>query len=71
MRYEDKITLPPSFNYDGNKHLMFGVPLEILMGSEGENGLPRVVRDCVTYLRAEGIIEFILASYVKNKFQVC
>ncbi|RIA87896.1 Rho GTPase activation protein [Glomus cerebriforme] len=55
LRYEDKITLPSSINYDENKHLMFGVPLEVLMGAEGENGLPRVVRDCVTYLRAEGM----------------
>lgn len=55
LKYEDKITLPPSPDYDENKHLMFGVPLEVLMGSEGENGLPRVVRDCVIYLRAEGL----------------
>ncbi|CAG8545146.1 12996_t:CDS:2 [Funneliformis caledonium] len=54
-KYEVKITLPPSPNYDENKNLMFGVPLEVLMGSEGENGLPRVVRDCVSYLRAEGL----------------
>ncbi|CAI2184668.1 12792_t:CDS:2 [Funneliformis geosporum] len=54
-KYEVKITLPPSLNYDENKRLMFGVPLEVLMGSEGENGLPRVVRDCVTYLRTEGL----------------
>jgi hypothetical protein len=68
LRYEDKITLPPSPNYDENKHLMFGVPLEVLMGEEGENGLPRVVRDCVTYLRAEGKFK---VHYVKIfKFSV-
>ncbi|CAB4431151.1 RhoGAP-domain-containing protein [Rhizophagus irregularis] len=55
LKYEDKITLPSSVNYKENKRLMFGVPLEVLMGTEGENGLPRVVRDCVTYLRAEGL----------------
>jgi hypothetical protein len=60
LKYEDKITLPSSVNYNENKHLMFGVPLEVLMGSEGENGLPRVVRDCVTYLRAEGKLKIII-----------
>ena len=34
---------------------MFGVPLEDLMGYDGEkDGLPRVVRDCIHYLRETG-----------------
>lgn len=36
---------------------MFGVALEDLMGVEGEkDGLPRVVRDCVQYLRESGML---------------
>ncbi|CAG8452106.1 8016_t:CDS:2 [Ambispora leptoticha] len=54
LKFEEKITLQPTA-YDENGSLMFGVPIEVLMGSEGEKGLPRVVKDCVTYLRAEGL----------------
>ncbi|CAG8445009.1 10293_t:CDS:10 [Diversispora eburnea] len=50
-----EITLPQSSIDDENGPLMFNIPIEQLMGSEGENGLPRVVKDCVTFLRAEGL----------------
>ncbi|CAG8661628.1 9231_t:CDS:2, partial [Scutellospora calospora] len=53
LKFEDRIKLPT--NYDEEGHLMFGVHVEKLMGTEGENGLPRVVRDCVAYLRSEGL----------------
>lgn len=34
---------------------MFGLPLEELMGFDGEKGgLPRVLRDCILYLRETG-----------------
>lgn len=34
---------------------LFGVPLEELMGYDGEKGaVPRVVKDCVQYLRETG-----------------
>lgn len=40
---------------------MFGVTLEDLMGFEGEkDGLPRVVRDCIQYLRETGALSKIL-----------
>ena len=38
------------------KSQMFGVPLDAIMGYEGEkDGLPRVVRDCIQYLRETGM----------------
>ncbi|CAG8492172.1 1376_t:CDS:2 [Paraglomus occultum] len=55
IRYEDKIALPSSQSYDEHGHLMFGVPIEVLMGSAGEKGIPRVVKECVAYLRANGL----------------
>ncbi|KAF0447231.1 Rho GTPase activation protein [Gigaspora margarita] len=55
LKFEDRIKLPNSRNYDEDGHLMFGVPIEQLMGTEGENGLPRVVKDCVTFIRSEGL----------------
>ncbi|KAG6805071.1 hypothetical protein H0H93_005674, partial [Arthromyces matolae] len=37
---------------------IFGVPLEELMGYDGEKGgLPRVVKDSVQYLRENGLLE--------------
>lgn len=34
---------------------LFGVPLEELMGYDGEKGgVPRVVKDCIQYLRETG-----------------
>lgn len=34
---------------------LFGVPLDELMGFDGEKGgLPRVVRDCIQFLRESG-----------------
>ncbi|CAG8437320.1 3438_t:CDS:2 [Ambispora gerdemannii] len=53
LKFEEKITLQPTTYENGS--LMFGVPIEVLMGSEGEKGLPRVIKDCVNYLRAEGL----------------
>ncbi|KAG8968694.1 hypothetical protein FRC03_006441 [Tulasnella sp. 419] len=51
LKYEREITLPVQQHTS-----VFGVPLEILMGQFGENGgLPRVVRDCVEYLRECGM----------------
>lgn len=36
---------------------LFGVPLEELMGFDGEKGgLPRVVKDCILFLRDTGKI---------------
>jgi Rho GTPase-activating protein 1 len=50
LKHESGITLPvkPLASH-------FGVLLEELMGAYGEKGdVPRVVRDCVTYLRQYG-----------------
>ncbi|KAI9344825.1 divergent CRAL/TRIO domain-containing protein [Zopfochytrium polystomum] len=33
----------------------FGTSIEALMGSKGEKGLPRVVKDCTRYIRANGL----------------
>ena len=52
MKHEVQIRLPTP-----TRSLMFGVPLEELMGYDGEkDGLPRVVRDCVQYLREAGAL---------------
>lgn len=51
LKHERTITLPNATP----SSLTFGVPLEQLMGPDGESSpLPRVVRDCVEYLRSDG-----------------
>lgn len=53
LKYERKITLPVP-----NRSSIFGVPLEDLMGFYGEkNGIPRVVRDSILFLRERGLAE--------------
>nr|VWO96825.1 Uncharacterized protein [Ganoderma boninense] len=50
LKHERQINLPALTRSD-----LFGVPLEELMGFDGEKGgLPRVVRDCIQYLRSTG-----------------
>jgi Rho GTPase-activating protein 1 len=50
LKYERKITLPVP-----TRSSVFGVPLEDLMGYDGEKGgIPRVVRDAIQYLRDRG-----------------
>ncbi|KAH9936432.1 uncharacterized protein B0H18DRAFT_973929 [Fomitopsis serialis] len=51
LKHEKQITLPTPTRAD-----LFGVPLEELMGYDGEKGgLPRVVKDCIQYLRLTGL----------------
>ncbi|KAI0372317.1 Rho GTPase activation protein [Pilatotrama ljubarskyi] len=51
LKHEKQINLPVMTRSD-----LFGVPLEELMGYDGEKGgLPRVVRDCIQYLRSTGL----------------
>ncbi|KAG8703043.1 hypothetical protein FRC11_011025 [Ceratobasidium sp. 423] len=51
LKHERTITLPSTVP----SSLTFGVPLERLMGPDGESSpVPRVIRDCVEYLRSEG-----------------
>ncbi|CAE6487177.1 unnamed protein product [Rhizoctonia solani] len=51
LKHERTITLPSTVP----SSLTFGVPLEQLMGPDGEaSPVPRVIRDCVEYLRSEG-----------------
>ncbi|CAE6442332.1 unnamed protein product [Rhizoctonia solani] len=51
LKHERTITLPST----APSSLTFGVPLEQLMGPDGESSpVPRVIRDCVEYLRSEG-----------------
>ncbi|KAJ7174037.1 CDC42 rho GTPase-activating protein [Mycena crocata] len=55
LKYESKITLPVTTR--GDTHL-FGVPLEDLMGFDGEKGgIPRVVRDAIQFIRESGMEE--------------
>ncbi|KAI1790203.1 hypothetical protein LXA43DRAFT_1149798 [Ganoderma leucocontextum] len=51
LKHERQINLPVL-----TRSNLFGVPLEELMGFDGEKGgLPRVVRDCIQYLRSTGL----------------
>ncbi|OCH91637.1 RhoGAP-domain-containing protein [Obba rivulosa] len=51
LKHEKQINLPTPTRAD-----LFGVPLEELMGYHGEKGgLPRVVKDCIQYLRMSGM----------------
>ncbi|KAJ3184139.1 hypothetical protein HDU87_004985 [Geranomyces variabilis] len=34
---------------------VFGAPLQDIMGVHGEKGVPRVIRDCIEYIRKEGL----------------
>ncbi|RDB14657.1 Rho GTPase-activating protein 8 [Hypsizygus marmoreus] len=53
LKYERKISLPTP-----NRSSIFGVPLEELMGYNGEKGgLPRVVKDSIQYTRDKGLLE--------------
>ncbi|KAJ7490694.1 CDC42 rho GTPase-activating protein [Mycena latifolia] len=55
LKYESKITLPVTTR--GDTHI-FGVPLEDLMGFDGEKGgVPRVVRDAIQFIRESGMEE--------------
>lgn len=49
-KYERKISLPIPVRAS-----LFGVPLEDIMGYNGEKGgIPRVVKDAIQYLRETG-----------------
>jgi len=53
MKHERHIQLPVP-----TRASIFGVPLEELMGYEGEKGgIPRVVKDCIQFLRLTGMQE--------------
>ncbi|TFK52404.1 CDC42 rho GTPase-activating protein [Heliocybe sulcata] len=53
LKHEREIKLPIPTRSD-----LFGVPLEELMGFDGEKGgVPRVVKDCIQYLRENGLEE--------------
>ncbi|KAJ7273775.1 hypothetical protein C8J57DRAFT_1127983 [Mycena rebaudengoi] len=55
LKYESKISLPVTTR--GDTHI-FGVPLEDLMGFDGEKGgVPRVVRDAIQFIRESGMEE--------------
>ncbi|KAJ7037499.1 hypothetical protein C8F04DRAFT_413549 [Mycena alexandri] len=55
LKYETKITLPVTTR--GDTHI-FGVPLEDLMGFDGEKGgIPRVVKDAIQFIREAGMSE--------------
>lgn len=54
MKHEQEIKLPMTTRRD-----MFGVPLEELMGWDAEkDGVPRVIKDAVQYLRETGSSSF-------------
>lgn len=51
LKYEREITLPPSQQSESR---VFGIPLDELMGADGESGgIPRPVKEAITYLRSE------------------
>ncbi|KAL4245274.1 Rho-GAP domain-containing protein [Abortiporus biennis] len=53
LKHEKQINLPVP-----NRADLFGVPLEELMGFNGEKGsVPRVVKDCIQFLRESGMQE--------------
>ncbi|KAH8096615.1 Rho GTPase activation protein [Cristinia sonorae] len=53
MKYEREIKMPVPTRAD-----LFGVPLDELMGYGGEKGgIPRVVKDCILFLRESGMQE--------------
>jgi len=59
LKYERQIILPLK-----EHACMFGVPLEDLMGEFGENGgIPRVVKDCVEYLRECGMTTSVPSGF--------
>ncbi|KAF9978277.1 hypothetical protein BGZ73_003084 [Actinomortierella ambigua] len=53
LKFEETITLPERPGFHPNQ--MFGVSLEYLMGQQGERGLPRVLRDCISNLQRNGL----------------
>ena len=58
LKHEAKITLPvPS------QSSIFGVPLEDLMGRRGEKGVPKVVRDCIQFLRETGVFHVLFSDF--------
>ncbi|KAG5437770.1 hypothetical protein PCANB_000483 [Pneumocystis canis] len=54
LKYESHITLPDSMLLEGTSQ-MFGLSLSEVMGNEGENGLPKVVKDICVYIRDEAL----------------
>ncbi|KAG4306255.1 hypothetical protein PORY_000243 [Pneumocystis oryctolagi] len=54
LKYESHITLPDTMFSEGMPQ-MFGLSLSQVMGSEGENGLPKVVKDICAYIRDEAL----------------
>ncbi|THH07715.1 hypothetical protein EW145_g3198 [Phellinidium pouzarii] len=66
LKHESQISLPTPVH----SH-MFGVGLEDIMGFDGEkDGLPRVVRDCIQYLRETGLEEEGLFRRSPNSAQL-
>jgi Rho GTPase-activating protein 1 len=59
LKYEKKITLPVP-----TRSNIFGVPLDELMGYNGEKGgIPRVVKDCMQFLRERGTFLCYLPAF--------
>jgi Rho GTPase-activating protein 1 len=55
LKHEKDIQLPVPTRRD-----LFGVPLEELMGWDGEKGgVPRVIRDAVQFLRETGAFSWL------------
>jgi Rho GTPase-activating protein 1 len=60
LKHEKQISLPTP-----TRSSIFGVPLEDLMGYNGEKGsVPRVVKDCIQYLRESGTFFCVSESVV-------
>ncbi|QSL65026.1 hypothetical protein MERGE_002330 [Pneumocystis wakefieldiae] len=54
LKYESHVTLSEMSSESVSQ--MFGLSLSQLMGNEGENGLPKVVKDICAYIREEALM---------------
>lgn len=63
LKHEKQINLPVPTRAN-----IFGVPLEELMGFDGEKGgLPRVVKDAIQFLRQSGKYSALSCELVTHK----
>lgn len=64
LKHENQINMPTPTRQD-----VFGVPLEELMGYDGEKGgLPRVVKDSIQFLRDTGKYGYFLSYALSSWF---
>ena len=57
---QSAISSPINRNSPRTKDGVFGMPLEKLMGHDAELGLPRVITECIEFIKQNGNINFFL-----------